>query len=251
VVLCAQASDLTAVGIVAGIKGKWSRVKGDKKLLEVGDEIFPGTTVRTEASTVNFLKVALFDGKVWNQACSVPKPCEGSWAIPSPPPPERGFLVFLSSYFAAKKRVPVIFIASRAAGRTGPREAVLTITGGAIDLSAALGGITAGSWCITLSDPAKPRDSGLTRTLDWPREVSLRVGALAPGIYALDVRSESGDPLGSPAAVLLIDPRSGSGARDEFESAKALAAGWQDVDAAASRAFLVQALYAIGLEAGR
>ena len=249
-VLSAQGNDLTAVGIVAEVKGKWSRVR-DKKLLDVSDEIFPGTTVRSEASTASSIKVAMFDGSVWNKVCSIQAPCNGSYAIPSPPQPERGFLAFFSTYFTARKRVPVIFTASRGVGRNGPQEEVLTVSRGAIDLSAALEGVASGRWRVTLSDPGRPRHSGLTRTVDWPSAATLQIGSRAPGIYALDLQSETGETLGPPAAILLVDAQSGSGARDEFAKAKELAASWRGVDAAAIRAFLVQALYAIELEAKR
>ena len=51
-ILGAQGRDVLPVGFVAETNGNWVRVR-DKKLLEVHDEIFSNTTVRTEISNVN------------------------------------------------------------------------------------------------------------------------------------------------------------------------------------------------------
>ena len=154
-------------------------------------------------------------------------------------------LGFLKTYFTASKPVPLIFTASRAVGARGPHDAVLVVTGGAVELTPALAGTPDGHWQVTVSDPSKARDAGITQTLDWPRDTTLRIGNLPAAVYALDVQSETGNPLGPPSAVLLTDPDLAKTARTEFEEARKLSANWTGVDSATTRAFLIQALYAI------
>jgi hypothetical protein len=243
----AQDGNVEPIGIVSQLKGTWTRVR-DQKILANGDEIFPNNTVRSDPSTNNLIRIALFDGSSWSRFCTPQDPCDGgSYRISVAPAPERSLPGFLSTYFSARKLVPIIFTASRGVGLTGPQEAVLAYGNGAIDLNPSLRDLPAGKWRVTLSDPSKTRESGVTETVDWPQERMLRGGALTPGVYALDVQGETGEPLGPPAAVLLTPPDRAAVARGEFDQARTLAFGWSGIDTATVRAFLVQALYAIQL----
>jgi hypothetical protein len=243
--LPAQNDDAGPIGIVSRLKGNWTRVR-DQKSLTPGDEIFSNNTVRCDPSTSNAIRIALFDGSVWSKICTAEDPCDGgSYRVPTPPTPERSLLGFLKTYFSARKRIPIIFTASRAVGSRGPREAVLVLRAGTIDLAPALEGIPAGRWQITLSDPSKARETGVTQTLDWPRDTVLRSGNLPNAVYALDVQSESGEALGPPSAALLMSPGSADTAQNQLEDARNVSARWTEVDSATIRAFLVQALYAI------
>jgi hypothetical protein len=245
--LSAQTSSLIADGIVAGIKGKWIRVK-DKKILEVGDEIFPGTTVRAERPAVSSIKIALFDGRVWAKDCAKEQCDTGSYPVPSIPPGDRGFATFVATYPTARKRVSSIFTAARSFGAAGPQEAVLVVDSGVVDLSAAVSDVKTGRLRVTLSDPSKSRDSGTKSLLNWPAETKFALPNSILNVYALDLETESGDPIGTPAAILVADSRSGPAAQAEFSKAKAMASRWQGVEAATIRSFLVQALYAIAAE---
>ena len=68
------------------------------------------------------------------------------------------------------------------------------------------------------------------------------------GLYAFDVHNERDQPVGAPAAVLLVDAKAFPHALNEFQAAEGLAAHWEDVDPASIRSFLVCTLYAIQLE---
>ena len=245
--LTAENGDLVAVGLVVERKGKWIRVQ-EKKVLEPYDEVFPRTTLQTEASTTNSIKIAFFDGRVWSQTCSVQDPCGRSYNIPSATKAKSALMEFLKNYVSAQKLVPPVFTASRGVGSVGPREAVLVARSGTVNLATSLDGTAAGRWRLTLTNPSASLESGTTRIVDWPGEVSANFGDLAPGVYALDVRNESGEPLGSPAAVLLVTPTAAAKAQEEFNQAKELASRWQGVDSATQRGFLVRVLYAIELE---
>jgi hypothetical protein len=243
--LSAQNGDVEPIGIVSQLKGNWTRVR-DQRSLTPGDEIFSNNTVRCDPSTSNAIRIALFDGSVWSKACTAQDPCDGgSYRVPTPATLDRSFMGFLKTYFSARKRVPIIFTASRAIGSRGPREAVLVVRADLIDLTPALEGVPAGRWRITLSDPSKARDTGVAQILDWPRVTVLRSANLPIAVYALDVQSETGESLGPPSAALLTNPRSAEVAQNEFEKARNVAAHWSEVDDATIRAFLVQALYAI------
>jgi hypothetical protein len=246
------------VGFVSSIKGKWVRVR-DKKALEYGDEIFSGTTVRTEKSTSNYIKVNLFDGGVWDFACTARKPCdEGSYPIKTPAEVNRGLLSFFTTYFDARKRVPVIFTIARAAGPSKLNEAVIFVNQGELDLSPAFNAVSPGRLRVTLSDPEKPLDSSciqnvtheecFSREIDWPGESTLRVDSAAPGIYALDVQTEDGESLGPPSAILLVESKDAPRIMGEFVEAQRLASKWYGIDSSSIRQFLVQALYAIEME---
>ena len=201
----------------------------------------------------------MFDGSVWAHTCTNQKPCDqGSYAVSSTPEPDRGFLGFLTTYFSAKKHVSIIFTAAREVSHSSPNESVIEVNHGEINLASALAGVPAGKWRVTLSDPSrqldrgcshsKPSNSCFTRDIEWPGEATLSVDSAALGIYALDVQSQDGEPLGSPAALLLVNSDSLARVGGEFERAKQLAARWQGIDAASIRAFLVQSLYAITME---
>jgi hypothetical protein len=243
--LSAQNDDVEPIGIVSRLDGEWTRVR-DQKSLTPGDEIFFSNTVRCDPSTSNAIRIALFDGSVWSKVCTTQDPCDGgSYRVPTPPTLDRSLLGFLRTYFSARKRLPIIFTASRAVGSLGPRQAVLAVRAGTIDLAPALEGTPHGRWQITLSDPSKARETGVTQILDWPRDKALRSGNLPVAVYALDVQSESGEPLGPPSAVLVTSPILAEIAQKEFDEARNVSARWTGVDGATIRAFLVQALYAI------
>lgn len=244
VVRLSAQSDSEPIGIVSRLKGDWTLVR-EQRILAAGDEVFSNNTVRSDPSTSNEIRIALFDGSVWSKVCTTQEPCEGSYRIPTPAAQERSLLGFLKTYFTARNRIPVIFTASRAVGARGPHEAVLVATDGMIELTPALEGTPPGRWQVTLSDPSKARETGVTQTLDWPHDTMLRIGNLPDSVYALDVQSESGETFGPPSAALLTSPQLAETARNEFEEARKLTARWTEVDGATVRAFLVKALYAI------
>ena len=245
--LSAQNVEVEPVGIVSQLKGEWTRVRDQKVLLQ-GDEILPNDTVRSRPSTIDAIRIAMFDGTVWSKICTLADPCDGgSYRLSVAPVPYRSLPAFFKEYFSARKRVPLIFTASRGLGSVGPKEAVLDMSGGAVNLTPALENLTAGRWRVTVSDPAKGRDTGISQTIDWPGNARLQVGSLPSGVYALDVQSIDGQPLGPPAAILLASPEAAKTARSAYETARDLAARWNGVDAAVVRAFMVQALYAIEL----
>src|SRR5277367_5580991 len=82
--LSAAPAQLEPIGFVAARKGQWMRVQ-DKKILDPYDEIFPNTTLRTEHSTSNSIKIAFFLGSVWSKSCTEKDPCgSGSIGISAP-----------------------------------------------------------------------------------------------------------------------------------------------------------------------
>ena len=243
-VMIADGQDRVAVGLVAEKVGTWTRVR-DGRVLEVGDEVFPDTTVQTKPSTTSRIKISFFDERpVWQRNCAQ-MPCNGgSFSLPESKEPPRGFAAFIRNYPAARSRVPRIFTAARSLGTVGPHEAVLLVDSGTVALTPALAGIQPARVRVTLSNPSLTRDSGSSAVLNWPKEDRLSLKGVTPGIFALDVQNERGDPIGSPAAVLVAG-REFPSASDEFSKARGVAARWEGVDQGVVRGFLVQALYAI------
>ena len=245
----AQERGLSPVGFVAQVHGTWTRVR-DEKELSVGDAIFPYTTVRTKQPIDSSIRIAMFDGTVWTRKCAPQQPCDtGSYAVPSPQAQEHGFLSFLTSYFAAKRRVPIIFAASRTIDFKSPQDDLLEIDNRTISLSHVLERIPNGSLRLTLSKPMSPPETGIFEQVKWPSQTRMHIGTLAPGLYALDVQDADNQPIGSAAALLLLDSKAYPRASSEFQAAKAVAAKWEGVDAASIRSFLVCTLYAIEEEA--
>ncbi|MGA2422047.1 MAG: hypothetical protein ABSG69_18390 [Candidatus Acidiferrum sp.] len=236
-----------AIGFVAVRKGQWMRVQ-DKKILDPYDEIFPNTTLRTEPSTSNSIKIAFFLGSVWSKGCTEKEPCgSGSIGIPAPDA-GGGVLGFLKSFFPAEKHWSTRFAGSRGIESGGPKDAILVIDSGTVNVAPALEGLPTGTLRVTLTADSATDDTGTTATIHWPQEVSTKFGALPPGIYSLDVLSATDDPLGSSAAVLLVLPAAQPAAQADFKQAQTLAAHWEGIDSATRRGFLVRALYAIDLE---
>ena len=89
----AQIADSTPLGFVSQTRGKWVR-ESDKKVLETGDPVFPHTYVLTDHTETGLIRVALFDGTIWTQNCLKSNPCEGSYAIKTPPQQTQGLLPF-------------------------------------------------------------------------------------------------------------------------------------------------------------
>jgi hypothetical protein len=247
-IVSAQESGLTPIGFVAQVHGTWTRVR-DETELSTGDAIFPNTTVRTKQTTDSFIRIAMFDGTVWTRRCAAQQPCDaGSYAVPTPHELEHGVLSFLTSYFVAKRKVPLIFAASRSASIKGPKDGLLEINNHTISLSQVLEQIPNGSLRLTLSKPTSPPETGIFEDLKWPRQTTMPIGTLSPGLYALDVQDANHHPIGPAAALLLIDAKTYPHAASEFKAAKELAAKWEGVDAASIRSFLVCTLYAIEAE---
>jgi len=243
--LCAAPAQQDAIGFVAVRKGQWMRVQ-DKKILDAYDEIFPNTTLRTDPSTSNSIKIAFFVGGVWSKTCSDKDPC-GSGSIGIPAPDAGGVLPALLKFFSpAKRQLSTRFAGSRGIDPGGPKDAILVINSDIVNVSPALERLPAGTLRVTLT--ADYATDGTSATIRWPQEVSAKFGALQPGMYSLDVFSASDEPLGSSAAVLLVPPAAQPAAQTEFTQAQNLAARWEGIDSATRRGFLVRALYAIDLE---
>lgn len=248
-IVCAQESGLTPTGFVAQVRGTWTRVR-DEKQLSTGDAIFPNTTVQTKQITGSAIRIAMFDGTVWTRRCAVEQPCDGgSYAVPTPREQEHGFLNFLSSYFAAQRKVPIIFAASRSINFKGPEDGLIEIDNQTISLSQVLERIPNGVLRLRLSKPMSPAESGLSEELQWPRQTAMRIGTRPPGLYALDVQDANNHPIGSSVALLLVDAKTFPHAASEFKAAKELAGKWEGIDGASIRSFLVSSLYAIETEA--
>jgi len=246
--LLAQSVGSEPVGIVSQLKGEWTRVR-DHRMLLPADEIFPNDTFRSKPSTNYAIRIAMFDGTIWSKICSSADPCDGgSYRLPTESVPRRTLAGFLTEYFSARSHVPIIFTASRGLASKSPKEAVLDMSAGAINLAPAIEEVPAGRWKVTVSDPTKSRDTGISQNIDWPSGARLQIGGLPPGVYALDVQSLNGEPMGQPAAVLLASPELAKMEQSEFESARAIVSRWNDVDSAVVRKFLVQSLYAIQMK---
>jgi hypothetical protein len=247
-VACAQDYGTTPIGFVARLQGKWVRVSDGKELI-TGDVIFPNTTVRTKELTESSIRIAMFDGTVWTQKCVPQPPCDaGSYAVPSPSVDQHGFLSFLASYFSAKRKVPIIFAASRSVDLDGLKDELLEIKGQTIPLSGILQRIPSGRLRLTLSEPISGK-MGPSEEVDWPNQSTMHIGNLPPGLYALDVYDQNNQRIGEPVAVLLLDSTKYPHALSEFRAASALAEKWDDIDSISLRSFLICTLYAIDLEA--
>lgn len=185
--LAFQDEDLVPVGVVVQMTGKWTVSQNRDRDLRLYDEILPNETVRTSKSTASSIKVSLYDGTRWSWDCSgkVPRPCDGtSLALPSPRPSNEGLLWFFKWYFfEQKKSQRTIVLAGRGLNSTDPKSAVLVLTK-PIDFSRTLEGVPPNRYQLTLRDPNKPEDAGITRQIAWPSSRSADLGDITPSSLA-------------------------------------------------------------------
>ena len=249
-----QDRDLVPVGVVVQMTGSWTVSQNRNRDLHVADEVLPSETIRTPKSSTNSITIWLYDRTSWSWNCAqqIPQPCNGqSLSLPSPPPLDSGLIPFLKKYFSIQADPHTIITAGRGIESVSAAEsannAVLVLTD-EIDLTPALQGHPPGRLQIALSNPDNPDEPEIARTVDWPRERSANFGAIAPGIYALDLKKGKDELLGSAATVLLLPPLSAAAAEERFAEIRNFASQFPRDDSKAQRGFLSRALFALALE---
>lgn len=137
-------------------------------------------------------------------------------------------------------RNPQMYIVAAARGlEEEPQEAVLLINGSEVDLSAALQGMDAGAYAVTL-EPVDGTGTPVNGKVRWAvgNPAKIDVGTQR-GLYRLSVAVEGGESEGSEAWVLLSPSPQYEADAKEFQQAVALTRSWGDrVDASGKRALL-------------
>jgi hypothetical protein len=246
--LAFQDENLVPVGVVVQMTGKWTVSQNSDRDLRLYDEILPDETVRTSKSTTNSIKVSMYDGTRWSWDCGgkVPRPCDGtSLALPSPPPSNAGLLWFFKRYFfEQKKGQRTIVTAGRGLNSTDPKSAVLVLAK-TIDFSPALEGVPPNRYQLTLRDPNKPEDAGITREIAWPSSGSAVVGDIPSGVYSIELEDDRGERHGPAALVLLLKPKEAVEAQTKFSEMAEFVSHLDGADATTQRAIISRGVYAL------
>jgi hypothetical protein len=137
-------------------------------------------------------------------------------------------------------RSPQMYIVAAARGvEEEPQEAVLRVSGSEVDLGAALQGVDAGAYAMTL-EPVGEGGTPVNGKVHWaPGSPGRFEVGTRRGLYRLSVAVEGGESEGSEAWVLLSPSPQYEADAKEFQQAVALTKSWGDrVDTAGKRALL-------------
>jgi len=139
-------------------------------------------------------------------------------------------------------RRPQMYIVAAARGlEDEPLEAVLSLDGSEVDVSAALQPLPTATYLWTLDPVDGGMGGGTSGKVSWqPSQPSkVRMPGVAPGLYRLTVAVEGGESEGSQAWALLSSPAQYPADTKEFRQAVEITQSWGErVDTSGKRALL-------------
>ena len=145
-------------------------------------------------------------------------------------------------------------IATPAVRGSGPREAVLSLTGSSVDFAPMLAEVRAGRYGVELRPWTASGPSAESASLEvvWRRPQALVSSGIppTPGLYQLTLTDRAANTIGG-ALVLLVADTNYAAADRAFERAQGLSEKWvETVGEAAVRRFRIESLMALARDPG-
>jgi hypothetical protein len=226
------------------ISGRTGEPLGMVQCIFAPDEIKPPRRPKRGSSVA----MAFYDGTAVRLACRSRGACDDAYRVRTPPA-EGSFLDRLGRALGLLAPSELDLLAVPAVRGSGPREAVLVITGGSLDLAPALAEVGPGRYTVALRPWTKTGAAaqGIAIKVVWrpPQATALSGAPPEEGLYELTLTDRGGDIVGG--ALVLIAPDAGFAAASQaFQRVRNLADKWEAaVGEVAARRFQVESLLAL------
>jgi hypothetical protein len=244
------ASDDQSVGFVFDLRGDWISTRTGKAV-RATDRIYPNEQIAapTPPRPDSWISISLYDGTAVRRTCRSQEDCDGPYLVRDLRSPRVPFLARLGRALGLLYPQEVEVMATPGVRGSGPREAVLAVTGSGVNLATALAEVRAGRYGVEFQrwTESGPSPGSVAIEVAWRQPVARVTSGTppGPGLYQITLTDRAGDVVGG--ALVLLAANGDYDATDRaVERVRILSEKWADtVGDAAARRFLVESLVAL------